>query len=114
LLLDTHHTLPEGIRLRLRLPQTRDRAEVVELLDRLGLDAGELDVARVLRFDPKTHAVVCATVWTGSGETMVGIVAGARDGDVPELLVADEALTPGVGAALLATLGGASCARQAA
>lgn len=114
ILLATHHTLPEGTRLRLRLPQARDRADIVELITRLGLDADELDVGRLVRFDPKTHTVVCATVWTGSSDTMAGIVAGATDGGVPDLLVADEALTPGVGAVLLQTFGGATSSRRAA
>ncbi len=98
--LDTHHTLPEGTRLRLRLPQVRDRAGLVDLLTRLGLEADELDVARILRFDPRGRTVICATVWTGTAETMAGIVAGAKDGRGPDLLVADERLTPGVGEAL--------------
>jgi hypothetical protein len=98
--LDTHHTLPEGTRLRLRLPQIRDRVGLVDLLTRLGLDADDLDVARILRFDPRGRTVVCATVWTGTTETMVGIVAGAKDGRGPDLLVADERLTPGVTAVL--------------
>lgn len=98
--LDTHHTLPEGTRLRLRLPQIRDRAGLVELLDRLGLAADDLDVARILRFDPRGRSVVCATVWTGTTETIAGIVAGQRGADGPDLVLADEQLTPGVGMAL--------------
>ncbi len=112
--LDTHHTLPEGTRLRVRLPQVRDRAGLVDLLTRLGLEAEDLDVARILRFDPRGRTVICATVWTGTTETMVGIVAGARDGRGPDLLVTDERLTPGVGDALRDLLNAASAARRAA
>jgi hypothetical protein len=112
--LDTHHTLPEGTRLRLRLPQVRDRAGLVDLLTRLGLQPDDLDAARILRFDPRGRTVVCATVWTGTGETMVGIIAGARDDRGPDLLVTDERLTPGVGLALRSVLDGASGRRRAA
>jgi hypothetical protein len=112
--LDTHHTLPEGTRLRLRLPQVRDRVGLVELLDRLGLEAGDLDVARILRFDPRGRTVVCATVWTGTSETMTGIVAGAKDADGPDLLVADERLTPGVSDVLREVLAPAGARRRVA
>jgi hypothetical protein len=91
--LDTHHTLPEGTRLRLRLPQVRDRAGLVGLLTRLGVQADDLDVARILRFDPRGRTVVCATVWTGTTETVAGIVAGQRGADGPDLLLADEQQT---------------------
>ncbi|MCW3013830.1 MAG: hypothetical protein JWO02_922 [Solirubrobacterales bacterium] len=113
--LDTHRTLPDGLRLRLRLPQARDRVDVLELLARRAdMAADELDVVRALRFDPKTHTVVCATAWTGTAETMVGIVARAKDGAVPDLLIADEALAPGVGAVLLGLFDGAASGRRAA
>ncbi len=98
--LDTHHTLPEGTRVRLRLPQMRDRVGLVDLLARLGLEADEMDVARILRFDPRGRSVICATVWTGSSETLAGLVAGTKDGSGPDLLVADERLTPGLTAVL--------------
>lgn len=112
--LDTHHTLPTGPRLRLRLPHTGDRPALADLLQRLGLTAGDLHVGRALRFDPRTHVIVCATVWHGGAETMAGLVAAPRDAAQPDLLLADEALTPGVGDALVRAMQGAASRRRAA
>jgi len=112
--LDTNHTLPAGSRLRLRLPHTGDRLALRDLLGRLGLTTTELELGRVLRFDPTTHVVVCATIWNGGAETLVGLVAAPRAAAAPDLLLADEELTPGVGAALRqATLQGPARRRAA-
>lgn len=113
-LLDTHITLPAGGRVRLRMPHVRDQLDVLVLLERLGVAAHELDVRRALRFDPRHRAVLCATVWTGSGESVAGVGAISYGAAGADLLLADELLAPGLGAALEAILVGAAAQRQAA
>ncbi len=112
--LDTHHTLPGGPRLRLRLPQVRDGVQVRELLHRLGLRAGELDLVRLLRFDPTTRTIVCATVWTGTEETLVGLAATSHGNVEPDVVITDEVLAPGTAAALRQTLGDVAARARAA
>lgn len=114
MLLDTHITLPTGVRVRLRHPHLRDRAGVVALLQRVGLDVEELDLQRGLRFDPRTRAVVCATLWNGAGESVVGLAAITYGADRADLLIADNAMAPGLAAALQDTLAGADAVRRAA
>jgi len=104
MLLNTKTTLPDGTRLRVRLPQAVDRSALRALHARLGLQADALDVARTLRFDPREIAVACATAWDGSGEAVVGYGAIALNEDEPHLLVCDEATAPGVRDALSAAL----------
>lgn len=113
-LLDTHLTLPTGVRVRLRHPQSRDRAGLLALLERVGLGAEELDLQRAVRFDPRHRAVVCATAWTGLGETVVGLGAISYGAAAPDLVIADETLAPGLGATLEGVLTGADAVRRAA
>jgi hypothetical protein len=90
-LLDRHHLVPDGTRVRLRLPQVSDRPALHELLARLGLSAGDLDVRRGLRWAP--HAgrwSVVATRWDGVCERIVG-VASVDDGDGAPTLLAEDA-----------------------
>ena len=67
MLLFRAHTLPSGLRVRVR---------------------------RLLRYDPRARAVVCATAWVDGAERLVGFAA-AEPGDELALL-ADEARAPGV------------------
>lgn len=100
MLLNATSPLPDGARLRVRLPHRADRAGVHALLEGLGLAADELELARALRFAPQHRAVACATVWVAGTERVValgGIDVGA---DAPDLLVADEADAPGARAVL--------------
>lgn len=86
------HALASGAQIRLRLPQRADAAGVVALCERMGLQVDDVDVARMLRFDPRRRAVGCAVAWTGDCETVVGIGAtelGTRRG--PDLLLCDPA-----------------------
>jgi hypothetical protein len=113
-LLDTNITLPDGGRVRLRLPQARDRRGVTALLERVGVGTDALDLQRALRFDPRERAVVCATRWTADGERVVGLGAITFGADRADLLLVDEALAPGLGATLHGTLEGVSAQRRAA
>ena len=91
-LLDRHHHLPSGDRVRLRLPHLRDRDEVHAFLGRLGLEARDLDVRRGLRWDAGTRWSVVATRWDGSAERVAGLATvDARDGH-PTLLAEDAAV----------------------
>ena len=65
--------LPRGPRVRLRLARSRDLVSVRALLERAGVDAPELQAARLVRADPRRSLVVCATGLIGSTETLVGV-----------------------------------------
>ena len=65
-------------------------------MQRLGQPADELALGRLLRFDPRARAAVCATCFAGSGETVVGYAAIDRGAAAPDVVLADEDLAPGV------------------
>ena len=69
------HPLPDGRRVRLRLPLASDRDGLHELLASLGLEADELEVRRALRWSPE-RPVVVAVQWDGAAERLVGFAAG--------------------------------------
>jgi hypothetical protein len=91
-LLDRHHALPGGDRVRLRLPHVGDRAAVHEFLERLGLTTGDLDVRRGLRWSPSARWSVVATRWDGARERIVGFANVDTSDGAPTLLAED----PGV------------------
>lgn len=100
------HALPGGTPVRLRLARRTDAASVAALLAGCGIEASELDVARLLTFDPAVRAVVCACAPVDGRETVVGIGAIDLDADAePDTLVA--------GLAGLGTLLGAALRRRA-
>jgi hypothetical protein len=86
------HTLAPGTRVRLRLASARDEAPVKALIARTGARYSDLDVARLVRFDPRGQMVVCASELFEGTELVVGFGAIRLDSDRPELLVADERL----------------------
>ncbi len=61
--------------MRLRLPQLRDAPAIRELLRAQGHEPEELEVARLVRFDPRIRLVICATALVASRESIVGIGA---------------------------------------
>ena len=88
-IIGTHHLIG-GAAIRLRMPHARDAGGVRALCALLGMDVEPLEAQRMLRFDPRTRAVVVATAWMGAGETVVGV--GGHDLDAPpgaDLLLAD-------------------------
>jgi hypothetical protein len=94
-LLTRTHPLPDGTRVRLRLPQPGDRAGLTALHERLGAPLDDMRMRRILRFDPRACLSVCATVLDGRTEVLVAY--GHVDRDVSgSLVVADELLAPGV------------------
>lgn len=103
-MIDTTTTLPDGRRLRVRLPHTRDRQGLLALHERLEAPMEELELARTLRFDPRRRTVACATAWVDGREQLAGYGAIEIGASAPDLLVADDVLFPGAGRALAAAL----------
>ena len=103
MLLTRSHPLPDGTRVRLRLPHAGDRAGLITLHDRLGAPLDPLRLARILRFDPRACLSVCATMLVGIDEVLVAYGHIDRDGS-SSLVVADEVLAPGVTALVNAAL----------
>jgi len=99
-------TLPSGARARLRYPHRSDAAGVRGLLARLGLEADDLHLTRALRPDPRDRVVVVAAVLLDRLEEVVALGALDRGARAPDLLLADEALAPGVGAVVAEALAG--------
>jgi hypothetical protein len=106
-LLDHRYTLPNGLRVLLRLPHPGDGARLRELHLRVGLPADELDLSRIARFDPRRGVTICATVLVGTKELLVGYataeVAPSRVAATPTVVV-DDRLAPGLGALLTQAL----------
>ena len=97
-------TLPNGLRVRLRLPGPSDRARLRTLCLRLGLPADDLAIGRLVRFDPRVRTAVCATCFAGARETVVGYAAIDRSADEPDVLLADDDIAPGVREVLAAVV----------
>src|SRR6478735_12222810 len=92
------HALPGGPPVRLRLARRGDAAAVAELLAGRGIAAAEVDLARLLSFDPAVRAVICACAPVDGRETVVGIGAiDLREDADLDTLVVDEARTDGLG-----------------
>ena len=97
MLLGTTTQLPDGPRVRLRLPHGTDRARLQDLHRRLG-QPDDLALTRVLRVHPGKLVAIVATVWSGGTDVIAAFGRADCDGDgTPELLLADEDLAPGVG-----------------
>jgi hypothetical protein len=91
------HALPGGPPVRLRLARRSDAPGVRELLAGRGIAASEVEVARLLAFDPGARAVICACAPVDGRETVVGIGAiELRAGAEIDTLVV-EARTDGLG-----------------
>lgn len=81
-------TLPGGTRVRLRLARARHEPSVRALVARTDAECSELDIARLVRFDPRERMVICVLLDTS--EVVVGLGAISFDSDRPELLLVDE------------------------
>jgi hypothetical protein len=106
--------VPGGPPVRLRMAGPSDRALVAKLLERRGLEAGELDVQRLLAFDPARRHVLCALAPLEGAEVLAGIGAIDFGADAPDVLVIDERFSPGLGDVLGRVLIERSRARRAA
>jgi hypothetical protein len=65
---------------------------VTALVARTGAQYSDLDVARLVRFDPRQRMVICASELFEGTELVVGAGAIRLDSDWPEVLVADQRL----------------------
>jgi hypothetical protein len=101
MLINRSTTLPSGLRAHLRLPHGSDRAALRALHGRLGLVVDDLEVARLLRHDPRDRAAVVALAWTGEGHVLLGFAAGDVGAAGPDELLVDPA--GGLGLAELLT-----------
>jgi hypothetical protein len=91
------YPLEDGPRVRLRLAWLGDAETVRGLLERRGVAAGELEVRRLLAFDPAARVVICAFAPLDGCETLVGIGAiELEPAAVPDTLVVDERLAGGL------------------
>lgn len=87
-LLGDIHTLDDGTSVRLRLARTSDAPAIRALLEGAGQTGTEVDIARLVHFDPRRRYVVCATGLVNSSETLLALGAIRLDGArQPELLV---------------------------
>jgi len=87
------HALSRGLRVRLRLAQVRDVAAIQRLVrERCGMRE-ELEVAQLVRMNPRRRIVICASALIGTTETLVGVAAMDVDADEPDLLCVDEVQT---------------------
>lgn len=104
-LLAHSHALPAGPRVRLRLVRRSDLPGIRRLFAQRGVEADDLGLSRLVRYDPWTRAAICATALIGGSETLVGV--GAIDLEAqaePDTLVVDERLTDGLGELLSSAL----------
>ena len=84
--------VPGGPPVRLRLAGPSDRAAVHALLERRGVNSGDLELQRLLAFDPGRRHVLAAFAPLEGQETLVGIGAIENGADAPDILVVDERL----------------------
>jgi len=85
--------LGDGLRAGLRLARPRDAGGVLALLAGRGVAAGEIDVRRLLAYDPTRRAVMCATLPADGSERVVGIGAiDLEEGAEPDTLVVADGL----------------------
>lgn len=90
--------LASGPRVRLRLAMPSDRERIEWLLRERGVAASELDVRRLLAFDPARRRVACAFAPLDGRDALVGVAAiDLEPGAEVDTLVVDERLTDGLG-----------------
>jgi hypothetical protein len=92
-LLGDSYPLRDGFRVRLRMARSSDAVPIRGLLDRVDFAAGDLELARLVQFDPRRRCVICATALIDATETLVGVGAIELDTDgqaEPDMLVVSE------------------------
>lgn len=97
--------LPSGPRVGLRLAMPRDAARVARLLADQGVQASELEVRRMLTYDPSRRRVALAFAPVEGREVLVGVAGIDLDpGADVDTLVIDESLTGGLGEFLVGVM----------
>lgn len=111
------YALDGGVRVRLRLARSSDLALIRRLLARGDAAPEDLELARLVHFDPRRRCVICATALIDSTETLVGVGAIDLDGGEPEVAIVDadheQDLSELLRAALLARAGATARASAA-
>ena len=92
--------VPGGPPVRLRMAGPSDRRHVKALLAQRGVPARDLDVQRLLAFDPARRHVLCAFAPLDGQETLMGVGAIDSGADAPDVLVVDERLAGGLASVL--------------
>lgn len=104
-LLSRSYALSAGPRVRLRLARRSDLPGVRALLEQRDVPVSEMALTRLLRYDPRSRAVICATAPLNGTEAIVGIGAiHLRPYAEPDTLVVDERLTRGLAELLASAL----------
>ena len=88
--------VPGGPPVRVRMAGPSDRALVVALLERGGLAAEDIDLRRLLAFDPARRHVLCALAPLDGAEVLAGLGAIDFGEDAPDVLVVDDRFGPGL------------------
>ena len=88
--------IPGGPPVRLRMAGPSDRRAVAALLERRSIPAAELELRRLLAFDPARRHVPCALAPVDGAEVLAGFGAIDVGEDAPDTLVIDERFTPGL------------------
>jgi hypothetical protein len=106
-LLSRTYELPDGPRVRLRYARRSDVPGLRALLQQRGIEPTELELSRLVRYDPSRRAVICATAFVGGTELIVGVGGIALEEKAPpDSLVVDESLADGLADLLAAALVG--------
>jgi hypothetical protein len=98
-LLARSYALPRGPRVCLRLARPRDIGGIADLYWTHGHAPDDLELARLVRFDPRRQIVIVATALISAIESVVGVGAielGAEPADRPDFVLVDEQLTEGL------------------
>ncbi len=104
-MLSRSYELSAGPRVRLRLARRSDLPGFRALLEQRGVPATDLELERLVRFDPQRRTVIAAMAPLRGAETVVGVGAIDLDADAePDTIVVDERLTDGLGTLLAETL----------
>ena len=88
--------VPGGPPVRMRMAGPSDRPLVAALLERRGLAAGDIEVRRMLAFDPARRHVLCALAPLDGAEVLAGLGAIDFGEDAPDVLVVDDRFGPGL------------------
>jgi hypothetical protein len=115
-LLGRFYPLEDGSRISLRVARPSDANAIRRLLESVSQGCGDLEVARLVNFDPRRRCVICATGLLGGSEHLVGVGSvelGERAAQ-PEMVVVDPSAPAAVGELLAGALVGRATALAAA